>query len=109
MAGWYLDVVIGYLIRTLTRFFKMRRSKTWPIEKAEISSVSPPKFEYGGPCGEFLYTYTHKGEYYSGIHRKAFMLRSSAQDYTARHLIGEVIAVRVNPAEPEISIVAIDD
>jgi|SRR6185312_16965131 len=108
LLNWYVDIVIGYLIRTLVRFFNLLRSKTWPVEKAEISNVILRKTGYGGPYTEFGYIYTHKGEYYSGVHRKAFMLRDSAEDYAARRLVGEVIAVRVNPTQPETSVVAVD-
>jgi hypothetical protein len=62
MLGWYIDIVIGYFIRTLVRFFRIRRSETWPVEKAVVSSVSCPKFAYGGPYGELGYTYTTKGD-----------------------------------------------
>jgi hypothetical protein len=109
MLGWYVDIVIGYLIRTVVRFFKMRRSETWAIERAVISSVNCPRFVYGGPYAELGYTYTHNGEYYAGVHRKPFMLRSSAESYVAECQVGEEIAVRVNPTQPEASIVAVDD
>jgi hypothetical protein len=109
MLGWYIDIVIGYFIRTLVRFFRIRRSETWPVEKAVVSSVSCPKFAYGGPYGELGYTYTHQGGYYAGVHRKPFMLRRSAEDYVAQYQIGQEIPVRVNPTQPETSIVAVDD
>jgi hypothetical protein len=109
MLGWYFDIVIGYLIRTVVRFFKMRRSGVWPIERAVISSVTCPRFVYGGPYAELGYTYTCKGGYYAGIHRKPFMLRGSAENYVAQRQVGEEIAVRVNPTQPEASIVAVDD
>jgi hypothetical protein len=109
MLGWYIDIVVGFIVRTLVRFFKMRRSETWPIEKAVISSVHCPQFVYGGPYAELGYTYTHNGQYYSGVHRKAFMLRSSAEDYVAQRQVGEQIPVRVNPTQPETSVVAVDD
>lgn len=100
MLDWYIDVIIGYLIRTVVRFSKIRRSKAWPIEKAVISSVICPKFAFGGPYAELGYTYTHNGQYYAGVHRKPFMWRSSAEDYAAQCQVGEEIqcaSTRVSP------------
>ena len=64
---------------------------------------------YGGPVAELAYTYVHKGEYYSGVHRKAFMLESSAEDYVSQIHVGSEIAVRVKPTRPETSVVAVDE
>ncbi len=109
MIGWYFDIVVGFLIRTVVRFVKIRSSETWPVEKGTISSATCPAAVYGGPVAELGYTYIHKGEYYSGVHRKAFMLRGSAEDYISRIVIGSQIAVRVKPAQPETSVVAVDE
>ncbi len=105
MIGWYFDIVIGYLIRTLVRFGKVRRSETWPVEKGKLLRTTCPPTPLGGPVAEFHYTYIHKGEYYSGVDTKAFMLRSSAEEYAGQFPAGADIPVRVNPAKPEISIV----
>ena len=108
MIGWYFDIVIGFLIRTVVRFVTLRSSKTWPVEKGTISSAVCPPAVYGGPVAELGYTYIHKGEYYSGVHRKAFMLRGSAEDYVSRITIGSQIAVRVKPTQTETSVVDVD-
>lgn len=53
---------------------------------------------------------THtRGEYYSGLYRRAFMLKSSAENYVSKIVIGSQIAVRVKPTDPETSIVAVDE
>lgn len=109
LLGWYIDIIIGYLFRTLMRFFKITRSGTWPIERATISSVDGPRLVYGGPYAELGYTYTHNGQYYAGVHRKPFMLRGSAEEYAARRRVGDEIPIRINPIRPENSIVAVDD
>ena len=108
MIGWYFDIVVGFLIRTVVRFVRIRSSETWPVEKGTISSATCPLAAYGGPVAELVYTYIHKGEYYSGVHRKAFMLRGSAEDFVSKIVIGSQIAVRVKPTQPETSVVAVD-
>jgi|KBSMisStandDraft_5_1062788.scaffolds.fasta_scaffold70574_3 hypothetical protein len=109
MIGWYFEVVIGFLVRAVIRFAKLRSSEAWPVEKGIISAATCPAAVYGGPVAELGYTYTHKGEYYSGIHLKAFMLRSSAENYVSQIHIGSQIPVRVKPTGPETSVVALDE
>jgi hypothetical protein len=109
MIGWYFDIVVGFLIRTVVRFVKIRSSETWPVEKGTISRATCPPAVYGGPVAELGYSNIHKGEYYSGVHRKAFMLRGSADDYVSQIVIGSQIAVRVKPTQPQTSVVAVDE
>ena len=109
MVGWYFDIVIGFLIRTVVRFVKLRSSEEWPVENGTICAATCPAWKYGGPVAELGYTYIHNGEYYSGVHTKAFMLKSSAEEYVSRIHIGSQIAVRVKPTDPQTSVVAVDE
>ena len=109
MVGWYFDVFVGFLIRIVIRFVKLRSSAEWPVEKGTILTATCPAAVYGGPIAELVYTYIHKGESYSGLHRKAFMLKTSAESYVSKIVIGSQIAVRVKPADPENSVVAVDE
>jgi hypothetical protein len=109
MFGWYFDVVLGFLIRSVISLIKLRSSEAWPVEKGTILTAICPGAVYGGPVAELVYTYIHKGEYYSGLYRKPFMLKSSAESYVSKILIGSQIAVRVKPNDPETSVVAVDE
>ena len=109
MIGWYFDVVVGFLIRIVIRFVKLRRSEAWPVENGTISAATCPAATYGGPVAELGYTYIHNGEYYSGVHKKAFMLKSSAEGYVSKIHIGSQIPVRVKPTDPETSVVSVDE
>lgn len=109
MLGWYLDILIGYLIRYIVRFVKLQRSEDWPLENAVVSGSRCPPAPSGGRVAEVAYTYTHRGEYYAGVHREPFILRSSAEDCAARFITGNHIVIRVDPKRPEISIVRQDD
>lgn len=104
MMGWYLDVLIGYAIRCLIRFARTLQSEKWPVEKGTVSSAHCPAAVYGGPVAEVGYTYIFNGEYYSGTHTKAFLLRDSAQNYFNGIIVGGQMPVRINPARPEQSV-----
>jgi len=103
MIGWYLDVLVSWLIRTVVQAVRTRQSVTWPIGKGTVSSTSSPS-AIGGPVAEIGYTYIYKGEYYSGVHRKAFLSRDSATDYVNQFVLGAEIYLRINPAQPETSL-----
>ena len=109
LSGWYVDIVVGFLIRSLIRRVKTRRSAAWHLEKGRVYSSNCPSISYGGPVAEVGYTYNYRGEYYSGIHREPFLLRSSAEDYASRFVVGSDLTVRVDPERPDISFVSRDD
>jgi hypothetical protein len=91
---------LEWAIRSLTRFIRTLRSEKWAVERATVLSKACST----GPVAEIGYTYIHNGEYYSGNHTKAFLLRDSAQDYVNRIIVGGQITVRVNPEQPERSV-----
>jgi hypothetical protein len=109
LGGWYLDILIVYLIRYIVRIVKLHRSDGWPLKNAVVSSSRCPPASSGGPVAEIGYTYEHAGSYYAGLHREPFILRSSAEDYAARFITGNHIVIRVDPKRPEISILRQDD
>ena len=108
MGGWFLDIIIGYLIRSSIRLVRLSKSSNWPVERGTVTGSACPG-SYGGPVSEITYTYTHAGEYYSGIHEQTFLSRNSAEHYSAKFQPGSMIAVRINPKTPESSIVANED
>ncbi len=105
LSGWYVDILVGYLIRILIRTVKARGSDHWPIEKAKITGSRCDGAAYGGPVAEVTYAYHREGEYCSGMHREPFLLVGSAEEYVARFREGGDVIVRVKPGEPEVSIV----
>jgi hypothetical protein len=105
LSGWYLDVLVGYLLRMLIRTVKARGSNRWPLEKALITDSRVDRAAYGGRVAEVTYAFHHEGEYCSGMHREPFLLVDSAEEYVARFREGGDVIVRVRPGEPEMSII----
>jgi len=71
--------------------------------------IAKPDRNYGGPVAEVGYTYTHEGEYFSGVHRKPFLLRSSAENYAAQFPASSDVIIRAKTANPQVSIVCDED
>ena len=105
MVGRHFDVLMGYSIQTLIRLARRHRSVGWPVERALVASATYLQAAYGGPLARIDYAYSYKGETYSGIHTKAFLLTESAKRYAGQFVLGAQIPVRVNPTEPETSVV----
>src|SRR5260370_18032809 len=105
ISGWYVDILVGYLIRILIRTVTARGSGHWPLEKAKVTGSRCDDAAYGGPVGEITYAFTYEGEFCSGTHREPFLLSGSAEQYSARFpTVGDVI-VRAKPGEPAMSTV----
>jgi hypothetical protein len=108
VLGWYLDEIIGYIVRSIIRFVKVRQSAGWPVGTGTVSS-SRTKYGPGGHVAEVIYAYTHQGEYYGGTYRRPFFFGSSAEHYLQRFTPESSIEIRIKPGQPEISFVHDDD
>jgi hypothetical protein len=108
MLGWFADIFLGYVIRTVIHLFKSRGSRQWPKENGTVL-VSSTTSGYGGPVADIIYSYTHKGRYCSGRHQKPFLSSGSAKRYVAGLPKETPIVVRVKPGDATTSIVRDDD
>jgi hypothetical protein len=104
MGGWFVDIIVGYLLRTAFRVAKANGSQSWPVENATVT-FSNSSFGYGGPVAQVGYTYRHQGRFFSGGHDIPFIFADSAKRYISSLTKGSHIIVRVKPGHPEISIV----
>jgi hypothetical protein len=113
MAGWYLDVFIGYLVslfRMIVRDLRARRTASWRETTATVSGASCQTSSFlPRPVAEIVYTYRIDGGFYGGVDEKPFFLGGSAKEYASQFARGDNLVVRVKPDHPEISIVRDED
>jgi hypothetical protein len=109
LALWFIDVIVGYLFRTIMRMIKRRGSRSWPIAKATVTSSAFQPASYGCDIAEVCYAYRVKGELYTGINKKPFMSDHRAKDYVDYFPPDKEFTVRVKPVDPSVSIVREDD
>ncbi|HKW24326.1 MAG TPA: hypothetical protein VJN48_01000 [Terriglobales bacterium] len=105
MGGFVVDIFVFYLIRTLHRAWTKRGTSTWELKQAKVVSISTSPPAYGCPVAEVVYSYTLVDRTFRGSDDIPFVWRGSADEYVRKHLPESVLDVRVNPEEPEISIV----
>lgn len=105
MGGLVIDVVIAYFIRAILRLTRVLRSSGWRMESAKIVSARVGGgWVWNCPTAEIAYIYRFEGEPYTGTDITPFLSESSAQDKAERFKRGETAQVRVNPADPERSV-----
>ena len=96
--------IIVYLFRTVVRLTRERRSRKWPVTNGGVLEASLA--DLGGcPRAEVIYMYRVEGKPYTGLHKRGFWYRSSAEEY-ARHFPPKSdLVVRYNPRKPMASVV----
>jgi hypothetical protein len=67
-------------------------------------SSSYTQHAYGGDIAEVFYKYYVDGVSYADVHKKAFILPSSAKHYAERFAAGDELAIRVKPRNSAVSI-----
>ena len=101
---WGLTRLALYLVQVSWVWLKAMRSGKWP--RAEAVVTADPAARYAALAGftvEVPYTYRFQGELYTGLHEEpSFGGVGSA--FMKRFAKGRRFLVRVNPAEPEVSI-----
>ena len=107
MGGWFVDIFVGYFIRIIIRSIRVLRARTWPGFKASVMSSNYTQHAYGGDIAEVFYKYYVDGLSYADVHKKAFILPSSAKRYAEAFAPGNDVAIRVKPGDPAVSIACV--
>ena len=100
----FLDLWIEFAFRVIIRLFRDFTSRSWPINRAEATSVSYRPGVVGCALAEVTYKYKVQGETYTGFSAKPFLWGGSAKTYIEQHFVGSVFPLRVNPKRPDSSI-----
>lgn len=109
MGGLVLDVVIAYVIKVALRWRHAWRSSNWQRVPARVnSSRVGGGYVWNCPTADVVYSYEFAGEKHSAIDRNPFFLTRSAEEATARLRAGETVVARVNPTQPQESVLEAD-
>jgi hypothetical protein len=113
MVGWYLDVLVGYVIslfRMIARKRRAGRCKGWRETTATIAGIDCKASPFlSRPVVEFVYTYHLDGGFYGGVDERPFYFESSAKNYANKFTKGGNLVVRVKPGALEVSLVRDED
>lgn len=109
MGGWYFDVLIEFLIRSVVRWAKSWRSHHWPVVEAKLAGVTVLPYTGGCEKTQLVYRYRFEGQYYGGYIEKPFLSRTSAEEYAKEFKAENMLPIRVRPDTPEISFLRDED
>jgi hypothetical protein len=107
---------VGNIIRigvAVYRFSQRRieviGSTAWPMANGRIFDISVQHDDIHGWAAELTYSYTVFGEYYSGIYRRGFRRKKSAEAFLDRLPRETPVPVRYKASRPEISTLLLSD
>jgi hypothetical protein len=96
--------LVVYFFQALRYWISAIRSEKWPTAEAIVTA--DPSSRYAALTGftvEVPYTYRFQGELYTGLHEEP-SIDGVGSKFMQRFAKGRRFLVRVNPAEPEVSI-----
>jgi hypothetical protein len=95
--------------RLAQRRIEVIGSTAWPMANGRIFDISVQHDDIHGWAAELTYSYTVFGEYYSGIYRRGFRRKKSAEAFLDRLPRETLVPVRYKTARPEISTLLLSD
>ena len=107
MPAWILVEIIVFLIRSLLRLIRCRKTRTWPTVEGEIQTSGDMGSSY--PAGYITYWYSVNGERHFGTHERAFFLRQSAKEYAKQFIPKWKVIIRYSAKDPDQSFVSEGD
>ena len=102
-GGWFLDVLIAYLVRVIARSFIALRSREWATCRAAVISSGCPDV-FGCEAVEVKYAYSVNGHRYAGVDTKPFLSKQIAKINAEEFSPGKEITVRYKPDDPSVSV-----
>jgi len=106
LGGLVIDILIAFLIKSALRLRRAWGSGKWQRVEAKVDSAHlVGGWVWNCPTTEVAYTYKFAGETYSAIDTNPFLSKSSAEVELERFRQGNRAVVRVNPLQPQRSVI----
>lgn len=108
MAGFVIDIYIGFLVRWLVLVWRKMESSKWPTVSGTIISCHFEEHGYGGDYVVLRYKYKSDWERFQGVIRKPFIYDNYADAFVRHHPEDSELRVRVDPKNPTRSFPVLD-
>ena len=111
MGGLVIDIIVEYLFRAIRLMLErhVARSNNWPIAEAIVVSAVKDPPGMGCDRTRVKYAYKYEGTKYQSTETRPFMGWNSAQQYADWIQSGSILYVRLNPNNPERTVVLDED
>jgi hypothetical protein len=108
LGGLFIDILVGYLGRAISNWWRALGSKKWPSAEVIVTADSVESSGYGGTKVEIVYSYRFRKELYTGMHTQP-CFGSESEYMQNRFPKGRNFVVRGKPGKPEVSVLRDDD
>jgi Protein of unknown function (DUF3592) len=100
MAGFVIDIFIGFILRWLVLLWRDVASDKWPTVAGTIVRCHFEKRGYGGDYVVLHYKYKEKFERFQGTIKKPFIYPNYAEAFVRHYPPDSELRVRVHPKDP---------
>jgi hypothetical protein len=100
MAGFVIDIFIGFILRWLVLLRRDVASDKWPTVAGTIVRCHFEKRGYGGDYVVLQYKYKADFERFKGAIKKPFIYPNYADAFVRRHPADSELIVHVDPKAP---------
>jgi hypothetical protein len=105
MVGLFIDVFIAYLVKWTLRLVRAKGSGGWKSVAARLdSSRLDDSWVWNCPTVHIACSYEFEGRSHAATDSKPFLSGTFAKEYLERLKVRETVLVRVNPQQPERSV-----
>jgi hypothetical protein len=105
MGGLFVDVFIAYVIKAAIDIWRKRGSSKWTASEGVIDSVEESRW-WSLHLVSIGYHFEAAGERREGSDEVNFIKGDSAYEFRRKIHAGMPVKLRVNPANPEASVIA---
>jgi hypothetical protein len=101
--GWFLDVYLAYIARTLSRFMRHQAASSWPLFNGLVTGATVSVGGFGCPTATLTYSYNVGNETVTGTEVRGFLTPNSAKEYVLLFAPGTAVLIRNKPGTREVS------
>ena len=100
MAGFVIDIYIGFIVRWMIILWRKSVSYKWPTVSGTIVRCQFEKHGYGGDYVVLQYKYKADLERFHGVMKKPFLYPNYADAFVRHHPADGELRIHVDPKTP---------
>ena len=108
MAGFVIDIYIGFIVRWMIILWRGARGRQWPTLSGRVVRCYFEEHGYGGDYVVLQYKYKVDSERFQGVLKKPYIYPNYADGFVRHHPADMELRIHVNPRNPAESFPVLD-
>jgi hypothetical protein len=108
MAGFVIDIYIGFIVRWMIILWRKAGSGQWPTAPGRVVRCHFVAHGYGGDYVVLQYKYKVDSERFQGVLKKPYIYPNYADAFVRHHPASMELRIHVNPQSPSQSFPVLD-